>query len=111
MRAGEINLQRIAEKLGLRKEGNKYYCPQHDNETPDLNITKSKFSCFNHKGVEGGYKAVSLVMHTQDWSKQKALNWLKKSVLISKTVMSPIKTVLKTLYRKLSKNTENLILS
>jgi hypothetical protein len=79
MTEGEIDLSRIAEKLGLKKEANSYYCPQHDNQTPDLNITKRKFCCFNHKGAEGGYKAVSLVMHTQNWSKPKALNWLKEN--------------------------------
>jgi hypothetical protein len=79
MTEGEIDLRRIAEKLGLKKEANSYYCPQHDDQTPDLNITKRKFCCFNHKGAEGGYKAVSLVMHTQNWSKPKALNWLKEN--------------------------------
>lgn len=74
-----INLRDVARELGLQKENEVYYCPQHDTNTPDLYIEEGQFCCFNPTTEKGGYKAVSLVMHTKDWQDtSKALSWLSR---------------------------------
>lgn len=72
-----ITLPEVARKIGLRKEKGVYYCPEHDQETPDLHIESDRFCCFTHKGPQGGTKAVSLVLHLKDWdSVARGMEWL-----------------------------------
>lgn len=75
----DIDLQLVADKLGVRKHKDKrYFCPVHDKDTPDLMIEPNVFNCLASGQSGGGYKAVTLVMHIKQVDKQSALRWLRQ---------------------------------
>lgn len=76
----DIDLKEVASFLGLEKgsKRNSYYCPIHDSETPDLFIEPDCFQCFGSSSNNGGFKAISLIMHVKNCSKESAFDYLKQ---------------------------------
>lgn len=76
-------LREMGAKSGNRKRGGEevYYCPRHDDETPDLWVNESKgcFHCFGGGSFEGGQHPVTLVMHIRDCTKQEAIEWMAEN--------------------------------
>ncbi len=79
----DISLTEVADELGLTiekrsSERNDYFCPIHDVNTGDLSIYKPShsrgpgFACHH----EGGKSPVTLVMHCEGYSKDKAIEWM-----------------------------------
>lgn len=79
--ASEITINEVIQELGLSKGKNKgdyteYYCPVHDNNTPDLAVYHDDFTCYSG-GREGG-GPISLIMHAEQMNDvSEAINWIQ----------------------------------
>lgn len=77
-----IDLHDLAEKLGIKRPGNKgnYHCPRGEDSSPSLSIFSGQrgqaFKC--HKCQEGG-SAVDLVMHARGCDAGEALKILRET--------------------------------
>lgn len=79
------SLESVAQELGLRsgcksQQRRDFYCPVHDQDTPDLSIYTNQhtrgpgFACHG----KGGESPVTLVIHCRDCSKEAAVDWLQE---------------------------------
>ncbi|MFW5902572.1 MAG: toprim domain-containing protein [archaeon] len=74
-----MDLRYVAEKLGINKsESGRFFCPRHDNESPDLCIEQDRFYCFGKGSYDGGYSPITLVMHVENCSKTEAIERLRE---------------------------------
>lgn len=80
----DIDINDIISKIGLRggkTKGNytEYYCPIHDNESPDLCVYADDFVCY-HDGDRSGGGAISFLMHIKQYnSVTRAVEWLQEN--------------------------------
>ena len=109
VRLQELNVESVAEKLGIDVKRHKAICFMHDDHEPSLKFSPSKnmFFCFVcNKG--GG--PVQLVMEHEGWSFQEACLWLAKefNIIIPKNegYIKPVKQTARRVY--LSKKNEQV---
>ncbi len=107
-RLQELNIEKVATKLGMDVKKHKALCFMHNDHTPSLRFsaTKNMFFCFV---CDKGGGPIQLVMEYEGWSFQDACLWLAKefNVIIpdNNRYVKPVKNTIKKVH--LSKKDES----
>lgn len=100
-RLKELNIEEVAEKLGIEVKRHKAICFMHDDHEPSLKFSPSKnmFFCFV---CDKGGGPIQLVMEHEGWSFQEACLWLAKEFNIiipdNRGNLNPVKKTAHKIY-------------
>jgi hypothetical protein len=73
-------IDRVAEDLGLRREGKHYYCPGCQSDAfkgPEMVIKEGRFQCFR---CEAAGDVVGLVKLARECDQDTAIKWLEREI-------------------------------